>query len=418
MGTGLLFDLDLALAIAEVAYDAEYQLRAATQVRCYIGYRGRNSSEIQSRYGQHVVQPFADFTASQEAVPEERPTAPAVTHCCNRTGRQEPLPEPVPAPVAEPIAGPFPEPVPEAEPEITEPELELPVPKIQNECDYDVVKVDGTPDTLVAEEPADATHSFYETIKTVHQIDSKTLDIESPLIDYIRQFVSVAAVSLISYVVGAETISSRAATKLAGVPERALLAEASLQAHEAKVDQLSDRLSPYPSEAAKHIVGYHEENDMTEVSPKPLERRDLGIQQFPINESTEAFVEGLFEPTLPLPGREDDISSLGPRAFMADAAYQAILTLSKEKLQVLKVIPLDGTGPHYETLFDFIKRVIKRLSLACLDDAKKTVHKFISLLLNPSTHPRTDVPSPAKAASLKFALRDYLSSNKGSVKTL
>ncbi|KAF5534341.1 hypothetical protein FMEXI_11336 [Fusarium mexicanum] len=543
-GTGLLLSPDLVVAGGEVVYDTEYQLGTATEVKCYIGYRGRNSSEIQPRYGQrvvfsaersegykmhsrdiafiHVAQPSAIVTTSQEWVPEERPTAPAVTHCCNCTGHQEPLPEPVPMPITEPIAEPIAEPTVEpvtitilepevAEPEIPvtvcvepvddfsigkpapeEPELELPVPTTQVECDYEVVKVDETPDTSVAEEPADATHPFYETMKIVHQIDNKTLDIESPLIGDIGQFVSVAAGALVSYVVGAETISSGAATELAGVPERALLAEASLQAvlaieqsdeldeviasmkqnwtaNAASVDQISYLLAPYLSEAANYIVGHHEENDMTELSAKPLERRDLGIRQFPINESTEAFFEGLFEPTLPLSGREDDISSLGPvlrsavsaaqqivcqvgkstiesqvpkllykyqgaaasavdvqatrvlvqRAIMADAAYQAISTLSKEKLQVLKVIPLDGTGPYDETLFDFIKRVIQRLSLVCLDDAKQTVHKFIPLLLNPSTQvPRSAEPAPAKAVSNKFALRDYLSSNKGSVKTL
>lgn len=39
-------------------YDTEYQLGAATQLKCYIGYRGRDSpenSQIQSRYGRSVV---------------------------------------------------------------------------------------------------------------------------------------------------------------------------------------------------------------------------------------------------------------------------------------------------------------------------------------------------------------------------
>ncbi|KAF4948040.1 hypothetical protein FGADI_9931 [Fusarium gaditjirri] len=524
IGTGLLLSPDLVVAGGEVVYDAEYQLGAATQVKCYIGYRGRDSSEIHSRYGQRVVfsadwsegykrhsrdivfiqvaQPFAIATASQETAPEEQPT-----------GHQEPVPEPIPEPVAEPVAEPIAILEPEvAEPEIPvavcvepvdefiiqkptvpelapeEPELKLPVLS-QTECDYEVVRVDGTPDTSVAEEPADETDPFYETLKTVSQIDSQTLDIESSLIDDVGQFVSVAAGSLVSYVVGAETISSGAATKLAGVPERALLAEASLQAvlaieqsdeldeiiasmkqnwiaNAAQVDHLSDLLAPYLSEAAKYIVEYHQEDDISEVSAKPLKRRNLGIRHFPHNESTKAFVKGLFQPTLPLSGREEVFSSLGPvlqgavsaveqivcqvgkttvesqvpkllqkyqgatasagdvqatrvlvhRAIMADAAYQAISTLSKEKLQVLKVIPLDGTGPHDETLFDFIKRVIQRIGPVCLHDAKQAVHKFIPLLLNPSTQvPKSTVPAPAKAASNKFSLRDYLSSRKGSL---
>ncbi|KAM0536160.1 hypothetical protein ACHAO7_012320, partial [Fusarium culmorum] len=93
--------------------------------------------------------------------------------------------------------------------------------------DYvDVQVVDETPDTSVGEE----TDPFYETIKTISQIDTKTLNIKSSLIDDVGQFVSVAARALVHHVTGAETIMSGKSTKLASISERALLAEACLQA--------------------------------------------------------------------------------------------------------------------------------------------------------------------------------------------
>ncbi|KAF4452094.1 hypothetical protein F53441_5027 [Fusarium austroafricanum] len=522
IGTGLLISPDLVVAGSEVVYDAEYQLGAATQVKCYIGYRGRSTSDIQPRYGQRVVfsaewtegyerrsrdiafiqvaQPFAMMTSSEEPVcAQEQPLSPApvcAARCASCNGHEAPPPEPVAQPEPEPEVE-----VPIPEPEITqpadpipvcvepvEPELKVPVQTAEPETEYIDVKVDNTPESSIAEE-ADP---FYETLKTVSQIDTKTLDIESSLIDDVGQFVSVAAGSLVSYVVGAETISSGKETKLPGVSERALLAEASLQAvlaveqsdeldeiiarmkenwtaNAPQVDQLSELLAPYLSEAARYIVEYHQEDDIAQVSgAKPLKRRNLSIQQFPSNESTKAFVKGLFEPTLPLAGREDVFSSLGPvlgsavaaveqivcqpgksavdeqvskllnkyqgatasagdieatrvlvqRAIMADAAFQAISVLSQQKLQLLKVIPLDET-PQDANVFDFIKRVIQRDGPACLHDAKQAVRKFIPLLLDaPTKAPSPVVPAPAKAASNKFALRDFLSSKKGSVKTL
>ncbi|KAF9775804.1 hypothetical protein IL306_006073 [Fusarium sp. DS 682] len=531
ISTGLLVSPDLVVAGSEAVYDAEYQLGAATQVKCFIGYRGRESSDIQPRYGQRVVfsadwtegperhsrdiafiqvaQPFTLSAETAETDPtHEQPVeqAPvAVTFCTNCSSHEAPVPEPVSQPEPEPEVTQTEAPVPVCvEPAVEEPELEIPVPaepvpaepvpEPVPESDYVDVEIDNTPDTSIAEE----TDPFYETLKTVAQIDTKTLDIESSLIDDVGQFVSVATGSLVSYVVGAETISSGKLTKLSGVSERALLAEASLQAvlaieqsdeldeiiaamkenwttNAPQVGQLSELLAPYLSEAARYIIEYHQEDDTEQATAgKPLKRRNLGIRQFPTNETTKAFVKGLFEPTLPLTGREDVFSSLGPvlrsavsaldqivfqagktavdeitpkllkkyqgaapstadvqatrvlihRAIMADVAYQALSTLSREKLQTLKFIPLDADVPQGENIFDFIKNVIQKVGPVCLHDAKQAVRKFIPLLLDPSTkavqpvEPVPVEPVPVKAASSKFALRDFLSSKKGSVKTL
>ncbi|GKU23062.1 unnamed protein product [Fusarium langsethiae] len=508
IGTGLQISSDLVVAGSETVYDAEYQLGAATQVKYYFGYRGRGTSDIQARYGQRVVfsaewtegferrsrdiafiqvaQPLTRVTSAPEPVPQE-PVAPApvsVTHCTNCTGHEAPTPAPEREPEveAEVVQPDIPEPtcvepvieepavpepaVPEPaieEPSIEEPELEIPAPAVDSDCGYVDVEAPETEEI----------DPFYEALKTVSQIDTKTLDIASSLIDDVGQFVSVAAGSLVSYVVGAEAISSGKEAKLPGVPERALLTEASLQAvlaieqsdeldeiiatmkgnwtaNAPQVDHISELLTPYLAEAAKYIIEYHQEDVIAQiVGAKPLKRRNLGIRQFPSNDITKDFVKGLFEPTLPLTGREEGFASLGPslrsavsavqqivceagrtavdvqvpkllkkyqgttassgdvhasrvlvqRAIMADAAYQAISALSMEKLKV-------------------IKRIMQRDGPVCLHDAKQAVHKFIPLLLDSPAIAPKPVAAPAKPFGNKFALRDFLSSKKGSVKTL
>ncbi|KAK2471688.1 hypothetical protein H9L39_16679 [Fusarium oxysporum f. sp. albedinis] len=534
ISTGLLVSPDLVVAGSEAVYDAEYQLGAATQVKCYTGYRGRGSSDIQPRYGQRVVfsadwtegserrsrdiafiqvaQPFA--LSVQNAPVQEEPVEQApitVTVCTNCSAHEAPVPEAVAQPEPEPEVTQTDAHAPDCvEPAVEEPELEIPAPAAERipepeleipapaaeptpepvpESDYVDIGIDNTPDTSVSEE----VDPFYETLKTVSQVDTKTLDIESSLIDDVGQFVSVAAGSLVSHVVGAETISSGKATKLFGVSERALLAEASLQAvfaveqsneldeiiaamkenwttNAPQVEQLSELLAPYLAEAARCIIEYHQEDEAGNVTAaKVSKRRNLGIRQFPTSEATKGFVKGIFEPTLPLAGREDVFSSLGPvlrsavsaveqivcqagntavdvitpklltkyqgtapsagdieatrvlvqRAIMADAAYQALSTFPREKLQVLRVIPLDAELPQADNIFDFIKNVIQKIGPVCLHDAKQAVHKFVPLLVDtPAKAPQPVSVVPAKAASSKFALRDFLSSKKGSVKTL
>ncbi|KAH7186057.1 uncharacterized protein B0J16DRAFT_320816 [Fusarium flagelliforme] len=528
VGTGLLFSPDVVVTGSEIVYDAEYQLGTATQIKCYIGNRGRNVSETQPRYGQSVrfsaewteghnrrsrdiafikVASPSVVSSSQQTVSEEKPTVPAVTHCCNCSGHVEPIPTVVAEPVVEPVI----EPVVEAEPEpeviqpeipvavcvepILEPELEIPAPASQSDCGFveieaeaPIAQADDTPDTSVVEE-ADITDPFYEALKSVSQLDNKTFDIESSLIDDVGQFASVATGALVSYVVGAEIISSGAATELPGVPERALLAEASLQAvlaikqsdeldeiiasmktnwtaNAPQIDQLSELLAPYLSEAAKYIVENHQQSYTAQVAVKPLQRRSLGIRDFNSNASIQAFVKGLFEPSLPLAGREEIFTSLGPvlrtavsnaqqivdqagkmtigsqvprllqkydgatasvedvqatrvlvhRSIIADVAYQTLSTLSDEKLRVLEVIPVDNGSPQDETVFDFVKRIMQEEGAICLQYANEAVHKFIPLLIDRVA--QVLEPAPVKIASSKFALRDFLNSKKGSVKTL
>jgi V8-like Glu-specific endopeptidase len=58
MGTGWLVRPDLLITAGHVVFDYSYEYRAAVQIKCYIGYDGRNSvggPTCQPRYGKHVV---------------------------------------------------------------------------------------------------------------------------------------------------------------------------------------------------------------------------------------------------------------------------------------------------------------------------------------------------------------------------
>ncbi|RGP80076.1 hypothetical protein FLONG3_1847 [Fusarium longipes] len=509
VSTGLLVSADLVVTGSEAVFDAEYHLGAAKQVTCYLG-RGRGASEVQTRYGQRVV-----FSADWAEDSGRRSRDIAFIQLAQGTTvtaepapvQEQPVEEPIPVPaptdyvndetqVPEPIAEPEPEPVVDQveapapvceEPVVQEPEFDFPAPAVEptpapvSENEYVEVAVD------------DETDPFFETIKTISQIDTKTLNIESSLIDDVGQFVSVAAGALVYHVTGAETILSSKSTKLPGVTERALLAEASLQAvlaieqsdeldeivaamkqnwtaNAPDVEQLAVLLAPYLSEAARYIIEYHQEDDISQTATATTtKRRHLGIRQFSFDENTKAFVKGLFAPTLILAGRQDVFSSLGPvlrgavsaveqiaceagkiavseitpkllkkytgptpspgdveatrvlvqRAIMADVAYQALSTLSQQKLQALKMIPLDDEIPQCDVIFDYIKFVIQLIAPPCLHDAKQAVHKFMPLLQVPPTTTAQPAPVvPLKTESNKFALRDFLSSKKGSVKTI
>ncbi|KAM0350480.1 hypothetical protein ACHAP4_010047 [Fusarium culmorum] len=506
--TGLLVNPDLVVTGSEAVFDDEYHLGAAKQVTCYLGYRSRRSAESQRRYGQRVVF-SADWAedfgrrsrdiafiqlaqAPAEAAPvQEEPTeqlpvpvAAPTEYVSDETQVPEPIAQPEPEPAVEQVEAPSPVCV---EPAVEEPVFDFPVPAVEpisepvSEKDYvDVQVVDETPDTSVGEE----TDPFYETIKTISQIDTKTLNIKSSLIDDVGQFVSVAARALVHHVTGAETIMSGKSTKLASISERALLAEACLQAvlaieqsdeldeitaNAPQVDQLSILLAPYLSEATRCIIEYYQEDDIAQAATaKSSKRRNLGLRQFPTQENTKAFIKGIFGPTLLLSGRQDVFSSLGPvlrsavsaveqivceagktavsditpkllekykgpapapgdvkatrvlveRAIMADVAYQALSTLSQEKLQTLKVIPIDNEIPQCDNVFDLIKYIIQMIGPICLHDVKQAIHKFFPLLLDPVNTVTPTVATPVKTGGSKLALRDFLSSKKGSVKTI
>ncbi|KAL2672942.1 hypothetical protein Neosp_013660 [[Neocosmospora] mangrovei] len=535
IGTGWLIRPDLIVTGGDVVYDAEYQLGAATQVKCFIGYHAGSSSEIQPRYGQRVVTSSEWIDGSEKRSRDiafiQVAEAFAIKGCTCKALEQVSLPEPEAVPKApvqeEPVvpeskenatttteyypsssgvcvetAVPHveqPKPQPEIlQPEISQPEVPQPGPELKipslpvhSKTDDDgfvnVTSVEANnPTSPVADTTTDP---FYETLKTVAQIDSKTLDIESPLVDEIGQFLSVSAGSLLRYVVGAEPISTGEKTRLPGVSERALLSEASLQAvlaieespeldeilehmkriwsaNAPEVDQAATLIVPYLKERAQHIAEYHLEdaNEQT-VGSKKLKRKPLAIRLSAGSEGSKDFAKGLFSPTIPLAGREQVFSSLGPvlrdailavetlvsetgrtainqrvpklleksravsstqsdleatrvliqRAIMADAAYQALATLSEHSLQALKLLPLDSAIVEHESIFDFIKRVIQKTGPVALHPTKQAVKKFIPLLIDvPPKQPEPATSVTTKASVHRLALRDVLRKEKAS----
>ncbi|KAJ4199344.1 hypothetical protein NW759_016129 [Fusarium solani] len=531
IGTGWLIRPDLIVTGGDVVYDAEYQLGAATQVKCFIGYHASSSSEIQPRYGQRVVTSSEWIDGSEKRsrdiafIQVAEPFS--IKGCTCKALEQVRLPEPEVVPKApiqeEPVVpeskenatttteyyssssgacGETDVPVPQVEqpkpqPEVIQPEViqpqepELKIPSVSVHAKTDV---DGFVNVTSAEannptSPAadTTTDPFYEVLKTVAQIDAKTLDIESPLVDEIGQFLSVSAGSLLRYVVGAEPISTGQKTRLPGVSERALLAEASLQAvlaieqsselneivehmrqtwsaNAPEVDQAATLIVPYLKERAQHIAEYHLEdaNEQT-VGSKKLKRRPLAIRLSPGSEGPKDFAKGLFSPTIPLAGREQVFSSLGPvlrdailavetlvsetgkaainervpklleksravnstqsdleatriliqRAIMADAAYQALASLSEQKLQALQLLPLGSTAIEHESIFDFIKRVIQKTGPVALHPTKQAVKKFIPLLIDaPPKQPEPATSVTTKTTVHRLALRDVLREDK------
>lgn len=535
IGTGWLIRPDLIVTGGDVVYDAEYQLGAATQVKCFIGYHASSTSEIQPRYGQRVVTSSEWIDGSEKRSRDiafiQVAEAFAIKGCTCKALEQVSLPEPEVVPKApaqeEPVvpeskenatttteyypsssgvcvetAVPHveqPKPQPEIlQPEISQPEVPQPGPELKipslpvhSKTDDDgfvnVTSVEANnPTSPVADTTTDP---FYETLKTVAQIDSKTLDIESPLVDEIGQFLSVSAGSLLRYVVGAEPISTGEKTRLPGVSERALLSEASLQAvlaieesseldeilehmkriwsaNAPEVDQAATLIVPYLKERAQHIAEYHLEdaNEQT-VGSKKLKRKPLAIRLSTGSEGSKDFAKGLFSPTIPLAGREQVFSSLGPvlrdailavetlvseagkaainqrvpklleksravsstqsdleatrvliqRAIMSDAAYQALASLSEHSLQALKLLPLDSAAIEHESIFDFIKRVIQKTGPVALHPTKQAVKKFIPLLIDvPPKQPEPATSVTTKASVHRLALRDVLRKEKAS----
>ncbi|KAI8712141.1 hypothetical protein NCS52_01479500 [Fusarium sp. LHS14.1] len=550
IGTGWLIRPDLIVTGGDVVYDAEYQLGAATQVKCFIGYHAGSSSEIQPRYGQRVVTSSEWIDGSEKRSRDiafiQVAEAFAIKGCTCKALEQVSLPEPEVAPKApvqeEPVvpeskenttttteyypsssgvcietAVPHveqPKPQPEIlqpeilqpeilQPEILQPEISQPVvPQPGPELKIPSLPVHSKTDddgfvnvtSVEANNPTSpvagtTTDPFYETLKTVAQIDSKTLDIESPLVDEIGQFLSVSAGSLLRYVVGAQPISTGEKTRLPGVSERALLSEASLQAvlaieesseldeildymrqiwsaNAPEVDQAATLIVPYLKERAQHIAEYHLEdaNEQT-VGSKKLKRKPLAIRLSTGSEGSKDFAKGLFSPTIPLAGREQVFSSLGPvlrdailavetlvsetgkaaidqrvpklleksraasstqsdleatrvliqRAIMADAAYQALASLSEHSLQALKLLPLDSATVEHESIFDFIKRVTQKTGPVALHPTKQAVKKFIPLLIDvPPKQPEPATSVTTKTSVHKLALRDVLRKEKAS----
>ncbi|KAG7406337.1 hypothetical protein Forpe1208_v013615 [Fusarium oxysporum f. sp. rapae] len=174
ISTELLVSPYLAVAVSEAVYDAEYQLGAATQVKCRIGYC-RQGSERRSR-DITFIQVNQPFTSSAQTVPvlgileliaflsqftggivsteELVEQAPITVTVCTNCSTQE-------APVPEADAQP------EPESEVTQ--IEDPAPAVEpvlepvSESDYVDIDIDNTPDTSVSDE-ADP---FYETLKTI-----------------------------------------------------------------------------------------------------------------------------------------------------------------------------------------------------------------------------------------------------------
>lgn len=420
----------------------------------------------------------------------------------------------------------------------------LPEPDVE---EFEVIEDVTPPSTVDTNSPVDP---FYEVLTAVASLENNSINATTPLLNPIGGLASVTAGALLSYVVEAKTISSGEATKIPGASERALLADASLQAvlaieESPELDEILDSmkqnwtanapdagpvsalLSSYLAEVAPEIATYQAE-DLENPADQTtrIKRRALAIRNFAAIENdgdTKDFNKGLFAPTLPLAGREDVFSSVGPvlrsavsadvqlvteagklavneqtakllaklagealkstntpcdpddecpgilsnlqagsllsanqrnvttnatldvlanhrrddsgalqvsidmcdpnkcapillvhRAIMADAALQALSSLSQEKLDALTLLPLESSvSVQAENVFDFIKRVVQKIGPLALQPAKDAVTRFIPLLLDAPLKIVEEIqppvaPKTVRTSKSRLALRDML----------
>ena len=340
---------------------------------------------------------------------------------------------------------------------------------------------------------------FYKVLSTVAKVDTESLPIDSPLLGSVGNLVSTAAGALLSYVVGADVIASGESLKIPGATERALLAEAALQAvlaieaspeldeilesmkknwdaNAPGADEVAKLLLPYLKRSALEVSADHSTHALGPDSSSTTttkSRRPLSIRSLPksiTNGEWKDFIKGLFGPTLAVIGREHVFSSIGPvlrsavlavetlvsetgksaveervpkllqkiaqeftagrstgadedaarvlvqRAIMADAALQALMSLSQQKLNALELNPHDVTKTA-EGIFDFLKRVIQDIGPIVLMPAKHTTKKFAPILIEAPA--QTTAPTEAvrtKNNTGKPSLRDMLRKPKASTK--
>ncbi|KEY75165.1 hypothetical protein S7711_01612 [Stachybotrys chartarum IBT 7711] len=343
-GNGWLIRQNLVVTAADVVYDAEYQLGAATQVKCYVGRRGRtcsDSSRPQLFYGRrittsadwmaasnggsqdvafiHVAEPqimeacscntFEDVKRNISAAPREVDTILPVPeteenpmHCLGCAGT---CGSSATATVKQSGSDTKFEPDSQVEdPTVTNPTTE----SSPTESNVDgFVSISTTENTAMASMVDDIVESdpFYKALTTVSEIDTQSLEIESSLIGSVGQFVSIVGGSLLRNVAGAKSVTVGDFTKLSGAAESALLAEASLQAvlaiqespeldeileamkenwtvNAPKLDEASELLYPHLVDSISDITTYYETDQAGQTGPsKKHQRRALGIRHFP-----------------------------------------------------------------------------------------------------------------------------------------
>ncbi|KAF7544912.1 hypothetical protein G7046_g9680 [Stylonectria norvegica] len=414
--TGWLISPDLFVTGGDVVYDAEYQLGPATQIKCYIGYQGQKSAEnsgIQPRYGQKIttsselisglekrsrdiafIQVAKPFTTdvriynSLEAIPEPISIDEPVTLALPTVNEVDPVNKEDTASIETDTDG--------ESFEVLKTEDNPPSTMETTVChepSNEVLKTENNPppatETTVSPEPSNEVlkaedntplvkettvhpEPFYEVLSTVAKVDTKSLPITSPLLGPVGSLVSTAAGVLLSSVVWAEIIATGNVTEIPGASERALLAEASLQAvlaikespeldeilegmeknwtaNNPQVDEAAALFCPQLTESAIEIATYRLESgiEQFEEGNAALKRRPLAVRDIPktaVNGQGQDFIKGLFKPTLVLPGRREIFSSVGPVLKKAVSAETFLVSPSSKTTLAEKVPKLAQKG--------------------------------------------------------------------------
>ncbi|RGP72925.1 glutamyl endopeptidase [Fusarium longipes] len=296
MGTGWLIRPDVLVTAGHVVYDWGRRYGAASQIRCFIGYNGRASlqtAQVQARYGVKVIS-----------------TEGWLQDAGNRT-----------------------------------------LPLVQTSHFFSVTtnsitqdRVNGVngrgsqPKTVTSHHSEGGEEGFLDIFKKVANVGSKLIPLASPLLGPVGGILGPAVGGLLGSLAESE-FSDNPDIKADGTAERALLAEAALQAVLAsehteglsevvgkmeriwrvdapKVDYLAPVVAPMVAECGQSFL-HERQRPVYATSVKTFRdqpRRSLGIDmsESALGGEEAAFVQGLMGPTRQVAGEEGMFDWLGP----------------------------------------------------------------------------------------------------------
>ncbi|KAF7355689.1 ATP synthase f1 [Mycena sanguinolenta] len=336
--------------------------------------------------------------------------------------------------------------------------------------------------------------SLVDVLGKIARIGGPIIQAGSSLLGPMGKLVTSAAGGLIGALAGQEStmealVKGRRSTDIIapGVAERAVLAEASLQAvlrlmeqgdandpvikkvvhHMAhnytycapKIGGLSSCLAPQLTECALDIAAQRLNRALTEPHQEavfePLPRKPLtGLPSTESSGKQEAFIECLLSPTCPLRGGEEGafdflgtllmkavsfaqpivsqaanavvnnvlpqatLSPVSPgnaeaadliftRALVADTAVSALMSLTREELDTLKIkrSAQEAGTEQQEGIVDFIKTTMQQIGPFALGTAKSVITRFAPVLIDIAANKLKEKISPSKGSEATPSLK-------------
>ncbi|KAF7355683.1 ATP synthase f1 [Mycena sanguinolenta] len=329
----------------------------------------------------------------------------------------------------------------------------------------------------------EAVEGLLDVLGQVARIGGPLIQAGSSLLGPMGQLVTSAAGGLLGALAGQEStmealVKGRRGTDIIapGVAERAVLAEASLQAVLRLMEQ-GDANDPVIKKVVHHMA-----HNYTYCAPKigalssprtvfePLSRKPLtGLPSAESSGKQEAFIECLLSPTCPLRGGEEGaFNFLGPlisgvisfarpivsqaanavvtsvlpqvinrvvgvgsatsseatlspvspgnaeaadliftRALVADTAVSALMSLTREELDTLKIkrSAQEAGTEQQEGIVDYIKTTMQQIGPFALGTAKSVITRFAPVLIDIAANKLKEKISPSKGSEATPSLK-------------